>query len=565
LALFFRPFGFFGRPWAVKALDIQIPMKPLLRSASLALVAGLLAAACVPEGDSTPSGSGGGPGPGAAGATGSAGSDGTAGTSGAAGNNATAGSNGTAGTTGSAGSVGPGGTTGTAGSGAAGNTGGTAGGGAAGTTGMAGRGGTTGTAGSAAGRGGTTGTAGRGGTTGTAGRGGTGGGGSTGAGGTIISTTPLDCGPNGWVVENHGPPANRVNYVVLGDGYTSAQIGAGGVFEQHLNNAMAKRFSAVIGQPYGRYRNFVNICGIKIVSTGAICGSSALGCCGTDSSRLATCGNSQVNAAFSALPASLSIDWRAVMLNGSSWWNTGAATMLWSGGGTDAPGAALHEGSHGFHQLADEYGTCTGASCGTNTNGSGSTGQVYAEVNSCGNPATTDGKWDMWMNYNQAGATGIQSTWSGSRYVGVNEQYRPSQNSMMNSLFGNNVNTSFNSVSREQMIMSIWRVVKPIDSTEPAAGAVSSPGMLKVNVIDPAVINVDWTVDGTTMVNGGTTFDTSTLGAGSHTVSAKAYDNADMDLVRYKTSTCPSSVTGNYCHRTAWKNSIQTVTWTFSK
>ena len=168
------------------------------------------------------------------------------------------------------------------------------------------------------------------------------------------------------------------------------------------------------------------------------------------------------------------------------------------------------------------------------------------------------------MGYNQAGATGMQSTWSGSRYVAQRSTGRRA-NSMMNSLFGNNVNTSFNSASREQMVMSIWRVVKPIDSTEPAAGAVTSPGMLKVNVIDPAVISVDWTVDGTTMVNGGTTFDTSTLGAGSHTVSAKAYDNADMDLVRYKSSTCPSSVTGNYCHRTAWKNSIQTVTWTFSK
>jgi len=568
--MFFDRSRFLRRPWEATALDIQIPMKPLLRSASLALVAGLLAAACVPEGDSTPSGSGGTNGSGVAGTTGAAGSNATAGTTGAAGNNGTAGSTGTAGTTGSAGSVGPGGTTGSAGSGPAGSGGGTAGSGPAGTTGnggssagrggtagsSAGRGGTTGAAGSSAGRGGTTGAAGRGGTTGTAG---------TGGGGVIISPTPLDCGPNGWAVENHGPPANRVNYVVLGDGYTSAQIGSGGLFEQHLNTALAKRFSAVIGQPYGRYRNFVNICGIKIVSSGAICGSSALGCCGSDSSRLATCGNSQVNAAFSALPTSLSIDWRAVMLNGSSWWNTGAATMLWSGGGTDAPGAALHEGGHGFHQLADEYGTCTGANCGTNTNGSGSTGQVYAEVNSCGNPATTDGKWDMWMNYNQAGATGVQSTFSGSRYVGVNEQYRPSANSMMNSLFGNNVNTSFNSASREQMVMSIWRVVKPIDSTEPAAGAVTSPGMLKVNVIDPAVINVDWTVDGTTMVNGGTTFDTSTLGAGSHTVSAKAYDNADMDLVRYKSSTCPSSVTGNYCHRTAWKNSIQTVTWTFSK
>jgi hypothetical protein len=141
----------------------------------------------------------------------------------------------------------------------------------------------------------------------------------------------------------------------------------------------------------------------------------------------------------------------------------------------------------------------------------------------------------------------------------------------MNSLFcGSNqamctANTAYNQVSREQMVMSIWKRIKPIDSTEPAAGAVTSPGVLKVNVIDPAVINVDWTVDGTTMANGGVMFDTSSLGAGSHTVSAKAYDNAGDDLVRYKSSTCPSSVTGNYCHRTAWKNSIQTVTWTFTK
>src|SRR6185369_375576 len=113
--------------------------------------------------------------------------------------------------------------------------------------------------------------------------------------------------------------------------------------------------------------------------------------------------------------------------------------------------------------------------------------------------------------YTQAGATGLQGTWSGSRYVGSG-QYRPSANSMMNSLFGNNVNTSFNAVSREQIIFTIWRYVKPIDSTEPPAGAVSNPGVLKVNVIDPAVISVDWTVDnGTPKVNGGVTFDTASL------------------------------------------------------
>jgi hypothetical protein len=107
--------------------------------------------------------------------------------------------------------------------------------------------------------------------------------------------------------------------------------------------------------------------------------------------------------------------------------------------------------------------------------------------------------------------------------------------------------------------------VKPIDSSEPPEGAVSDPGTLRVNVVDPAVINVDWTIDGMTTVNGGTSFSTAALTPGTHTISAKAYDNASTDLVKRRSGVCPSSVEGNYCHETAWKNSTQTVTWTVTK
>jgi hypothetical protein len=196
--------------------------------------------------------------------------------------------------------------------------------------------------------------------------------------------------------------------------------------------------------------------------------------------------------------------------------------------------------------------------------GTGTVGTENREINSTGNPMTTGGKWDMWIGSTQTGATGLQGTWLGSRYVG-DGQYRPSANSMMNSLFGTNVNTSFNSVSREQMIFTIWRYVVPIDSTVPPAGAVGNPATLTVNVIDPAVISVDWTVDGATMTNAGTTFDASKLASGTHTIAAKAYDNATTDLVRNRSGTCPTSVTGTYCSRTAWTRSQQTVTWTVTK
>jgi hypothetical protein len=127
----------------------------------------------------------------------------------------------------------------------------------------------------------------------------------------------------------------------------------------------------------------------------------------------------------------------------------------------------------------------------------------------------------------------------------------------MNSLFGNNVNTSFNSVSREKMVMDIWRSCVPVDSAVPPAGAVSNPTMLQVNVIDPAVIDVDWSVDGTVAAaKGGPTFMVAGRGltSGTHMISAKAYDNANTDLVR--------QTTGTAYGRMNWARSVQTVTWT---
>lgn len=378
-------------------------------------------------------------------------------------------------------------------------------------------------------------------------------GGTSGAG--TGGTYTLDCGKIGWAVEAHGPPENRVNYVILGDGYSEAELVAGGKFEQHINVAMKKRFSVPIGEVYSRYRKFVNICAIKLVSSAAICsGKSALQCCGDDNSRLAECSYSAANSALKAnLPASFVVDWRAVVLNGDSWWNTGAELMLWSGGHPDAAGAALHEGGHGFHWLADEY-----------TEGGSNCTMESPEVNSTADSKTTAGKWDLWLNYDQVGATGLQSTYEGSNYCEKN-QYRPSKNSMMNMLFGDDPDTSYNSVSREQMIFGIWRAVVPIDSTTPPAGAVSNPTTLSVSVVDPAVIDVDWSVDGTVVAaKGGETFDVAaqSLSSGTHTITAKAYDNAGEDLVRNRTNKCPAAVTGIFCSRTNWNRSQQTVSWT---
>lgn len=381
---------------------------------------------------------------------------------------------------------------------------------------------------------------------------------------------PLDCGPDGWAVEDHGPPSNRVNYLILGDGYDATTVDT--TLEAHIQAALDVRFNHEKGEPYGRYRKFVNICVAKVVSASNGIGNGPTAFDGGNGGdRLARVNSGKVNAYIrDNIPSTFEIDWTAVVLNQGAWENTGSILMLWSGGNRDASGAALHEGGHGFHQLADEY--CaggTGTRCGANT--CGGAGQEHAEVNSTADCTGTAGKWDLWLGTVQKGlkvpdmgATGLQGTFAGSRYVDSG-QYRPSANSMMNSLFGDNVNTSFNAVSREQVIFGIWRAVQPIDSTEPPAGPADNPATLIAHVIDPDVIRVDWSVDGELAIeDGGPLFDV--LGAqltpGVHEISARAYDNANLDLVRNRSSECPASVTGRYCHGTAWSRSEQTVTWT---
>jgi hypothetical protein len=382
-------------------------------------------------------------------------------------------------------------------------------------------------------------------------------------GGTIVPPAPLDCGPIGVAIVNSGSPKNRVNYVILADGYTSTTVNT--TLITHVNAAMAERFTPELGQPYLRYKNFVNVCLLKTVSQtdGIGNGPTIFSCTGDDASRLANCNTQVAQQQLNAnTPAGMTVSWHSIVLNGTRWWNTGSTWMLWSGGNADGPKAALHEGGHGFHQLADEYCAAgTGAACGPN--GGGPNGQEFPEVNSTGNGMNSGDKWPMWLGVTQVGlavpdkgATGVQGLFVGSNYVDTG-QYRPSSNSKMNSLFGNTLDTSFNAVTREKMVLDIWRFVTPIDSTVPPAGAVSNPTSLTVNVIDPAVINVDWSVDGAVRVmNGGTTFIVTSQGlpSGSHTISAKAYDNATRDLVR--------QVPGTAYGRMNWTRSVQTVTWT---
>jgi hypothetical protein len=75
------------------------------------------------------------------------------------------------------------------------------------------------------------------------------------------------------------------------------------------------------------------------------------------------------------------------MFNTTSYCNSGGQGLLTlAGGHSDQPAAALHEGGHAFHALADEYADCIGTGCGSDTKGTGSVVTAYQEINSARQP-----------------------------------------------------------------------------------------------------------------------------------------------------------------------------------
>jgi hypothetical protein len=343
----------------------------------------------------------------------------------------------------------------------------------------------------------------------------------------------FDCGSEGIVFENSGPHQNRVNYVILGDGYTEDMLDT--VYREHVQNMLTgtpESMFTQLGEPYLRYRKFINVCALKVASnqaciddqdTGQQC-DSFFNTNGDDASRLARLGQAGqqlVDATLTELlPDDVDVDWIALTVNAGprNWWNSGGRFMLWNGSyepRSRSASVALHEGGHAFHGLADEYG---GDSCG-NRNAN----QANVSVDEAA------AKWQVWRGFNHgpqnpegtgAVGTGVQGAFLGALYCDT-QYYRPSDNSQMNQL-----PDPFNMPSIDKIVRDIYEIVDPIDEFTDNAAPLTDPTEIRVRLVDPAVLKVDWSVDGALVrENGGECFDAGTLASGEHTVTAHVYDD----------------------------------------
>jgi hypothetical protein len=350
----------------------------------------------------------------------------------------------------------------------------------------------------------------------------------------LARTTPEIVLPHSFApVGLTGDPANRVDFLVLGDGYTASQ-------QAQFNSDAANITSAFFGiSPHQEYSNYVNTYALFTASAQsgadhppyqAICFSSS--CCGDSAMLSDPLQGTFVNTAFDATYCTSNIH-RLLTVNTAKVLTAAAAVPDWDeilvivndstyggSGGTfavaslhaSAPQLAQHEYGHSFAGLADEYESAyPGYPLCSDVGGPG--GACEPNVTD----ATTRGqiKWNPWISdstpiptseTDPAYAT-VVGLFEGARYRATG-MYRSGQNCLMRAL-----NAPYCQVPSQTYVLRLYNggwgvpssgieLIEP-GSVSPAAAIVFLPAagsqVFHASILQPAggpPVSIQWSVDG---------------------------------------------------------------------
>lgn len=375
--------------------------------------------------------------------------------------------------------------------------------------------------------------------------------------------------PTATVLQSTGDKANRVDLLFVGDGYTAEELPT--TYADHIDHVIAQMYNtgginAGTTNPYARYQNYFNIIRTDIASnesgvdrfgeneqvielvdtalSGRL-GATYQGIYYAQSLRIDHTGAVPyfLNQALPAISYTLDdMDWQFAAVNTTLYGGEASSYAAFTAGNINAAELALHEGGHWNHDLGDEYG-------GVDAN------FPYSPVEVNLSSSATGDDWSHWLGYLDP-QTGVVDAFPGGRGFDTGV-YHPSADSKMQSL-----NIAFDPIAREKIILDIYAIVDPIDSHLDTAQTYGLNDELWIEVIDPAVVLVQWLIDG--QIIAAQTQETldlsevvSALGPGEHTLTARAYDaildhnfsdnnNPDpLDLVRRDLDQLEQSVSFN--------------------
>lgn len=294
-----------------------------------------------------------------------------------------------------------------------------------------------------------------------------------------------------------GNSSNRVNLVMLADGYTNAELNQFGTDAQTVVNAI---FQA---PPYNRYQDYFNVFAVKVVSneSGAshsgvssdnACGSQPIATVDNYFGSAFDCGGGAYHRLLCATKSYLipgvlasnvpNYDVVLVVVNTPYYGGAGGSCAVFSMHSL-ATEIAIHETGHTFANLADEYWA-------------GAMYETDSRPNMTSNSDISTVKWSEWVGTDNVGLY---------PHSGDPAWFKPVTAQCKMELLGTNY--PFCPVCAEAHVLEILHLTLPYDSFTPSNNSAISPGAdiaFSVTPVlpDPNTLSIHWELDGALMQSG---------------------------------------------------------------
>ncbi|MER8043491.1 M64 family metallopeptidase [Streptomyces sp. NPDC094032] len=333
-------------------------------------------------------------------------------------------------------------------------------------------------------------------------------------------------------VQSTGPADKRFNLVVMGDGYTAAELPK---FRADLERHLSTLWSV---EPFASYRSYINVWAVEAPSkdSGVDCdpGLDAPardtvldmgfwgGCNPGSVQRLLTVDSAKAAGLADLVPGTSRSNRQIVALaNSSTYGGAGGSYATASGGNALSALITPHEIGHSLGGLQDEYDYYgRGVPGGTYTDGEPSS--LHHTLLTERQMRDQRAKWWRWLG-EESESGGVIGRHEGGLYS-TKGVWRPSRHSMMKTL-----GYAFDQVEREVMVRAISAKVDLVQDHTPDAAPVGADRTLWVDTLHPVggELAVEWRLDGRPLRTGG----------------ARAVDLRGLDLAPGRTYALTATVT----------------------
>ncbi|MBB4904372.1 M64 family metallopeptidase [Actinophytocola algeriensis] len=332
-----------------------------------------------------------------------------------------------------------------------------------------------------------------------------------------------------------GDPAKRFNLVVMGDGYTAAELPE---FREHLDKHLNVLWTI---EPFKSYRSYVNVYAVEITSaeSGVDCdpglasgtvdtplGMGFWGGCNPGSvQRLLTVDGTAANRYADLVAGATRANRQLLALgNSDTYGGAGGANATASGGNALSALITPHELGHSLGGLQDEYDYYARGERGEPYEG-GEPSSSHHTLLTPQDMLAQQRKWWRWLGA-ESESGGPIGRYEGGLYSGTGV-WRPAAHSMMKTL-----GYYFDQISREQMTQRISAKTNILADGVPTSAPVGADRVLWVETMYPVShrLDVTWTVDGAPVASGARSLDLAGVGLapGVHTVRVTVTDPTEF-------------------------------------